>query len=327
MAISDDNKRGQIGPSLRGLIYQYERDGRFVTSKWPKKRGKRATENQKLAQQAFRDCMLAMKLTAAEIQMFHREASKGTPMLPRDTLMAALYGNGPTITQYSGKVYKPMANKYLASTVLDAIGWQKGDILYRGDDLWEVLTRPSGKGVLLFDDGLEKPVWGDASSLGSAAWWMPQITGGFNSNTARCKGVAFTAIDTLVLEKVYFAHAEETGITLDIGIYKMDASGVITDELAYFPSGAVPDGGRHYVGVVPPVQIVFEPEQRYAIFVIKPTGVGSNTLRLIASNRVPVTIPLSSDYQCYMVSGGSIPVGTSPSLQSTIWMAIGIKVK
>lgn len=159
MAISDDGKRGQIGPSLRGLIYQYERDGVWVTSKWPKKRGKKATSKQKLAQEAFKQSMLAMKLTAPAIQLFHRIAAKGTPMLPRDSLMAALYGNGPPIHTYSGKVIKPMANRILSSTVLDALGSDPGTIMYRGPELWEVLPPGLDGQVLAYAEAEKRPVW------------------------------------------------------------------------------------------------------------------------------------------------------------------------
>jgi len=202
MAISDDGKRGQVGPSLRGLIYQYERSGRWVTSKWPKKRGRQATEKQKLAQQAFRDCMLAMKLTAAEIQMFHREAAKGTPMLPRDTLMAALYGNGPTINFYSGKVVKPMANKYLASTVLDAIGWQKGDLLYRGDDLWEVLPIGNPGEVLTLPNDGGTPVWAPPPAAGSGGRIMNLPQGLSTSPAMRTNCLRFWLFEEFTLSSL-----------------------------------------------------------------------------------------------------------------------------
>lgn len=159
MAISDDGKRGQIGPSLRGLIYQYERDGLWVTSKWPKKRGKVATTRQKQAQQAFKDCMTAMKMTAAPIQLFHRVAANGTPMLPRDTLMAALYGNGPTIPFYDGRVIKPMRNKVLSSTVLDALGWEVGTMLFRGPEYWEALPQGLAGQVLTSQGERQVPIW------------------------------------------------------------------------------------------------------------------------------------------------------------------------
>ena len=159
MAISDDGKRGQIGPSLRGLIYQYERSGLWVTSKWPKPRGKKTSPKQALAQEAFKQAMLAMKLTAPAIQTFHRIAARGTPMLPRDSLMAALYGNGPEIPLYSGKVIKPMANRILSSTVLDALGSDPGTILYRGPDLWEILPPGLDGQVLAYSEPEKRPVW------------------------------------------------------------------------------------------------------------------------------------------------------------------------
>lgn len=179
MALSDYLKRGQIGPSLKGQYYQYERDGRWVTSKWPKKRGKPKSEKQKLAQEMFSDACRAMKRTAAEIQIYHRENAKGTPMLPRDSLMAALYGNGPTLRFYNGKVIKPMANKYLASTVLDAIAWEKGTLLFRGDDTWDPIEPGPNGYVLTFNGPDKKPSWQAPSAAGGSGLYIstPMATG------------------------------------------------------------------------------------------------------------------------------------------------------
>ena len=168
MALSDTLKRGEVGASLKGQFYQYQRHGKWVTAKWPKKRGKPKSAAQSQAQKDFAAVCRAIKLTAAEVQMYARANAAGTPMLPRDAMMAALYGNGPTIRTYSGKVIKPMANAYLASTVLDAIGWAKGDMLVRKDDRWEVLA-PGLPGYVLQTNGPnELPTWVEPSGGGGS---------------------------------------------------------------------------------------------------------------------------------------------------------------
>lgn len=169
MALSDTLKRGEVGASLKGQFYQYQRHGKWVTAKWPKKRGKPKSAAQSQAQKDFAAVCRAIKLTAAEVQMYARANAAGTPMLPRDAMMAALYGNGPTIRTYSGKVIKPMANALLASTVLDAIGWAKGDMLVRNDDRWEVLS-PGLPGYVLQTNGPnELPTWVQPSGGGGSA--------------------------------------------------------------------------------------------------------------------------------------------------------------
>lgn len=175
MAITRYNRRGRIGPSFRGKLYEYESNGRRIIASWPKPRGKPVSEKQALSQKAFKEVAEAVKRTAAEVQNFHRLAAAGTPMLPRDTLFAALYGNGPTIKLYDGRIIKPMANKYLSSTVLDAIGWQEGTILYRGANTWEELIIGTPGQVLTVS--LEgRPIWADQGGGGggsSQIWALP----------------------------------------------------------------------------------------------------------------------------------------------------------
>lgn len=169
MALSDTLKRGEIGASLKGQFYQYQRHGKWVTAKWPKKRGKAKSAAQLQAEKDFAAVCRAIKLTAAEVQMYARANAHGTPMLPRDAMMAALYGNGPTIRTYSGKVIKPVANALLSSTVLDAIGWAKGDMLVRNDDRWEVLS-PGFEGYILQTNGPGKlPTWVEPSGGGGSS--------------------------------------------------------------------------------------------------------------------------------------------------------------
>lgn len=178
MALSETLKRGEIGASLKGQFYQYQRHGKWVTANWPKKRGKAKSPAQLQAERDFASVCRAIKLTAAEVQMYARANAAGTPMLPRDAMMAALYGNGPTIRTYSGKVIKPMAYAMLSSTVLDAIGWAKGDMLVRKEDRWEVLA-PGLPGYVLQTNGPnELPSWVQPSGGGGSVgrlWFTGSI--------------------------------------------------------------------------------------------------------------------------------------------------------
>lgn len=267
MAISDDGKRGQIGPSLRGLIYQYERDGMWITSKWPKKRGKIATPNQKLAQEAFKDCMLAMKLTAPAIQLFHRIAAKGTPMLPRDSLMAALYGNGPPIQHYNGKVIKPMANRLMSSTVLDALAWEEGAILFRGPEFWEQLP-PGGDGqVLAYDADTKRPLWVDiksGSGVPPSVWIMrgQNVYGSVN-----IIGAPYEFYDEHTLVAATWVTRISAGYDFYFGVAFTDAAGMVTS--VPVPIHKAGTGGVDYQPVrhVLPTPIVIPAGQRFVPFV------------------------------------------------------------
>lgn len=156
---------------MKGQYYSYRRGDQWVVCAWPPKRPKGGTAAQKRAQEDFLRVIQFMKLTAAEIQLMHLWAAEGTPMLPRDSLMAALYGRGPSIQFYSGKVIKPMANRVDASTVLDALGWTPGDILFRGPKYWSILPGGETGQVLTFDADAQKPIWAAGGGGGGSSGW------------------------------------------------------------------------------------------------------------------------------------------------------------
>lgn len=213
MALSETLKRGEIGASLKGQFYQYQRHGKWVTAKWPKKRGKAKSPAQLQAEKDFASVCRAIKLTAAEVQMYARANAAGTPMLPRDAMMAALYGNGPTIRTYSGKVIKPMANKLLSSTVLDAIGWQEGDILYRGQDAWEVL-RAGGPGQVLTMPEIGKvPYWAPSSGGGAPLRISTPVSAAAGNVTRITFGNSYFLYQQIVIRRVGYVPDQNLGTT------------------------------------------------------------------------------------------------------------------
>lgn len=327
MALSDNNRRGQVGPSLRGLIYQYERNGVWVTSKWPKKRGKVATAKQKEAQEAFRAVMRAMKLTAADIQSFHRDASKGTPMLPRDTLMAALYGNGPTMRFYSGKVIKPMANKLLSSTVLDAIGWERGDILYRGENSWEVLKKPPQEAVLFYDQGTNKPLWVDAAAVGgNGGYWMPNDTGQ-RSGLALSAGILFTMLDDRILREIWCIDNNDAGTQLRAGVYECTPAGVVLAVLYDQPVAGVSPGGHAYRKHPMAPEIALEAGKTYSVMFRKVAGSTPGGSSWAIGGLQWPQLPIQSTYFSTSLSSGNPGVGDNLAPTTGWRYSFGIRVK
>lgn len=232
MALSDILKRGEVGASLKGQFYQYQRHGKWVTAKWPKKRGKPKSAAQSQAQKDFAAVCRAIKLTAAEVQMYARANAAGTPMLPRDAMMAALYGNGPTIRTYSGKIIKPMANKLLSSTVLDAIGWQEGDILYRSGDTWEAL-RAGGPGQVLTMPEIGKaPRWAPASGGGAPLRVSNPISTANSVATNITGGNAYFMYEQLKVSRVGYIPFQNLGVTGTVTIARIDDNYDVVEVLA-----------------------------------------------------------------------------------------------
>lgn len=277
MALSDDGKRGQIGPSLRGLIYQYERNGQFVTSAWPKKRGRKATPKQKLAQEAFKGMMYAMKHTAANIQSVHRWSAKGTPMLPRDSLLAALYGNGPSIPHYSGKVIRPMANRILSSTVLDAMGWEPGSILFRGNDLWEPLLPGLDGQVLAYDADTKAPVWVNPSSgsgLPPCVWGVRGVSSWRAENII---GTAYELHDDATINAATWYTRKDAPWVFYFGIAFVDATNTVTS-VPLVPELAGAGGVDYqYIRHVLSTPLTVPAGQRFIVFAqYSKTGLGAS---------------------------------------------------
>lgn len=307
MALSDDNKRGQIGPSLRGLIYQYERDGKFVTSKWPKKRGRKATEKQKLAQQAFKNVMLAMKLTASNIQIGHRAAAHGTPMLPRDTLMAALYGNGPAITYYSGKVIKPMSNRYLSSTVLDALAWEPGQMLWRGPDTWEPVPVGLPGQVLQSNGPDEAPSWVQPSGGETLRIYQMMEPGGLNTRAYNCKGGWFQPIIDLTLAAVFLKSDARPTDILDFRCYEISNIGKILDVVAEFPNLVPYVSNPQYLRIELPLALELKAGKFYATMVSTRGETNIYATRIYSSGAYPITTPLT-ELHGWVVLAKEVPV-------------------
>lgn len=293
MAIDYDGKRGQIGPSLRGLIYQYERNGAWITSKWPAPRGKKATKAQLEARHAFKSCMKAMKLTAANIQTVHRAAAAGTPMLPRDTLMAALYGNGPTMNFYNGEVLKPMSNRYMSSTVLDAIGWEPGSLLWRGADTWEVVP-PGLEGQFLQSNGTDKaPGWvqpptGEPSRIYQMAEFDTVNTRAYNT-----KGFWFQPIIDLELTAVLLKSFESASIQLDFRVWRLTSTGVILEMMAQHLNMIPFVSNPQEIRIPLPLAVKLPAAGFYGVTVSAHGKAGNYATKIASASAMAVTAPIT----------------------------------
>lgn len=295
MAITRYNGRGRIGPSFRGKLYEYESNGRRIIASWPKPRGKPVSEKQALSQKAFKEVAEAVKRTAAEIQNFHRLAAAGTPMLPRDTLFAALYGNGPTIKLYDGRIIKPMANKYLSSTVLDAIGWQEGTILFRGPETWDALT-PGTPGQVLAIDEAGNPYWSSSAGGGGAGGniFMPTIST-LSTGSTNLKGNWFIAWGDVSIDKLYVAHEVTAGHKLDLYLVFMSALNVVTSVPRVEAAVISGVGSLQYSTIDLAVPLLVPAGQKFAVMFSTNGKANNYATRLRAGNAVSPQIPVRSN--------------------------------
>lgn len=153
-----DGKPPRRRPSLRGVLMQDLVNGIERNRAWPTERKRRKTTEQKKREDDFRDAQTVAKYTPPAIQTQYREACEGTPLLPRDMLIATVYGTFVAIVTDTGKKYYSMANRTGVSDSLDVINQQPGSILFRGPQFWEALG-PASPGQVLVMGPDSQPAW------------------------------------------------------------------------------------------------------------------------------------------------------------------------
>ena len=128
---------GRRTPSLGKRIVVREHRGQIVLQAWPRKSKRPLHPTTIEANEKFRQANLLTKYVSADQQILAREASEGTPLLPRDLLIAAMYGRLWAIDIVGEGTLYSLAMASDVSQNLDIIGQLPGDTLARADETWE----------------------------------------------------------------------------------------------------------------------------------------------------------------------------------------------
>jgi len=163
------------GLAIGKAFYVRERRGRLYACKWPVKRPRVKHPTTLEQMEKFRQANWLCKYVPASIQMAHRTLVEGTPLLPRDMMIAAMYGRGFTWDIPGHRKRYPVAAVRDLSDNLDLLGGVPGDILARGLDRWQV-SRPTNPGQQLISQlpGIP-PVWTDPAG-GIGVWQQLEDT-------------------------------------------------------------------------------------------------------------------------------------------------------
>lgn len=154
-----DHRGGPIRlPSHRNRLYYRYWRGKLVVSAWPQKLQKEPSPRQAAARQLMKEAADAAKHVDPQQVELSYFWSNGTQALPRDLLFQSFYGRlGFIIDTPERKIY-PMAALQDVSAVLDALGLNDGDMLYRADKYWTALPIGlEGQVLKVNADGL--PEW------------------------------------------------------------------------------------------------------------------------------------------------------------------------
>lgn len=90
-------------------------------------------------------------MTARE-QKIALQATTGTPLMPRDLLLMALYARMFALDLDDGRKLLPAPFRADVSTALDALGQALGEVLVRGPEFWQALA-PGAPGEVLTSNG------------------------------------------------------------------------------------------------------------------------------------------------------------------------------
>ncbi len=264
MVIRVTGKRGGIGPSYRNAFYSYDMNGISKTCAWPPKRGKPRSEAQAFSQELFAECCRAMKRMDAGFINYAREDAVGTPMLPRDALMAAHYGRGPTIILNNGERRFSMATRVDMSMLMDNIAFKPGSILFRGsDDLWIGLD-PGGVGqVLTMTDPLT-PAWSDPEAGGSGSWFS-NAPSTLSTSAAATKANWVRMLLDSELIRFCVVHSWLSDDEVRARVWRINASGDILEQHLDQPVTTTRDGTMRTATIVLENPITMPADYRFAI--------------------------------------------------------------
>lgn len=126
----------KIRPSLRGLVVEDISNGQQRIRKWPRKRGKKVHPVNRYWIEWFKDVQAHTKRLDAKTYAEIEEATRGTPLLPRDIMTMMARGRLFAFERPDGKVIFHVAQRDDISNSLDAIGQEVGFVLQRLPEGW-----------------------------------------------------------------------------------------------------------------------------------------------------------------------------------------------
>ena len=138
-------------PTFKGVMMQDVSNGVERNRKWPRSRGKSLHPNTLDQMDWFRQAQWATKYMDQKIMVSFMEATKGTPLLPRDIATMMFAGRWLYFRLPNGrKVFSVQALKDVSAS-LDVISQTPGHQLLRGPEYWYGVPQITGNrvGVML----------------------------------------------------------------------------------------------------------------------------------------------------------------------------------
>lgn len=203
-------------PAYGGRALTYVRRGQVIQQAWPPKQSASTLAKTADQREWFRQANKLAKYAAPSDMVLAREVTAGTPLMPRDILLAAMAGRLWSWRSDDGGVWYSMAAQQDVSQSLDALGQVEGDLLVRFADQWSVINPAFGSLILRDTEGYAElppgqvgqvltsqgenllPAWQDPGG-GSGGVYTPPGTGTFPTWVNQDAAQADDAADALLI--------------------------------------------------------------------------------------------------------------------------------
>lgn len=168
MPVQDDSgKVWPRRPTFKNSVMFDVSNGVERVRAWPKKRGRPKSNKTRQQNALFTECSWAIKFLPGILHAQAIQATKGTPLLPRDILMQQMFGRFCAVKLPDGRRIYPMAARQDISESLDILSQVPGTILVRGPEFWYGLEPGDPGDVLSIDSGTGLPAYILNSAVGS----------------------------------------------------------------------------------------------------------------------------------------------------------------
>ena len=160
----------QKAPSLSGNLVVSTWRGIAYVAKWPRKRTRPLPLHTQEQSEWFRQAGVLAKWLAPQQMKAAIEATKGTPLYPRDVLVMGMAGTLLSITMEDGRTLYSMSAREGVSGSLDILSQQDGAILARSNGLWVPVYTPDVGKVLTSKGPDTAPDWETPGGGGGGRW-------------------------------------------------------------------------------------------------------------------------------------------------------------
>lgn len=219
MAILKGPYYGRRSPSLMKHLVVREWRGQIVLAAWPRKAKRPLHPKTVEANEKFRQAQILSKYLISQQQVLAREASEGTPLLPRDLLTAAMYGRLWAIDIVGEGTFYSNAMVSDVSQNLDIIGQTPGDTMARAAEGWEAVAGGETGQVLTSQGPDQKPTWAGAAGGGGSKAFTSIELSAKNTGANSARGWVFTPLLPLSISHAVVSHTEINTATYKVVIF------------------------------------------------------------------------------------------------------------